>query len=169
MMPIRRTLIRQPGCAGASMRTRMSRGSPSSPRVDGMKPKSNGNIIPSGSRPPSMNRFVSGSYLNLLRLPFGVSMIARQVALRGSSWFGNEVRSAINQIIHMERGVDMHEIRATLAPEQTDEAVRLARSVGIERITVADVYVHGPDARRQVVSVETSTPKARAFVEAMLG
>jgi hypothetical protein len=31
------------------------------------------------------------------------------------------------------------------------------------------VYVHGPDARRRVVCVETSTPKARAFVEAFLG
>jgi len=63
----------------------------------------------------------------------------------------------------------MHEIRATLAPAQTEEAVRLARSTGIDRVTVADVYVHGPDARRQVVSVETSTPNARAFVEAILG
>src|SRR5215831_18606967 len=62
----------------------------------------------------------------------------------------------------------MHEIRATVVPEQTDEAVRLAREAGIERINVADVYVHGPDARRQVVSVETSTPKARVFVEAVL-
>ena len=34
---------------------------------------------------------------------------------------------------------------------------------------VAEVYIHGPDARRQVVSVETSTPKARAFVDALLG
>src|SRR5436190_8723185 len=63
----------------------------------------------------------------------------------------------------------MHEIRATVEPAQTDEAVRLAREAGIERISVADVYVHGPEARRQVVSVETSTPKARAFVEAVLG
>ncbi|MGH9645712.1 MAG: hypothetical protein ACRD4E_02755, partial [Bryobacteraceae bacterium] len=63
----------------------------------------------------------------------------------------------------------MHEIRATLPPEQVREATRLAREAGIGRITVSDVYVHGPDARRQVVSVETSTPKARAFVEAFLG
>jgi hypothetical protein len=62
----------------------------------------------------------------------------------------------------------MHEIRATVAPEHTEEAVRLARAVGIDRVTVTDVYVHGPDARRQIVSIETSTPKARAFVEAML-
>jgi uncharacterized membrane protein len=63
----------------------------------------------------------------------------------------------------------MHEIRATLPPEHVAEAARLALAAGIERVTVTDVYVHGPDARRQIVSVETSTPKARAFVEAFLG
>ena len=63
----------------------------------------------------------------------------------------------------------MHEIRATLPPEQVTAATRLAREAGIERVSVADVYVHGPDQRRQVISVETSTPKARAFVEALLG
>lgn len=63
----------------------------------------------------------------------------------------------------------MHEIRATLPPEQVMAATRLARAAGIQRVSVADVYVHGPDQRRQVISVETSTPKARAFVEALLG
>src|SRR5262249_7426031 len=62
----------------------------------------------------------------------------------------------------------MHEIRATVAPEHVAQATCLAREAGIQRVTVTDVYVHGPDARRQVVSVETSTPKARAFVEAFL-
>ena len=62
----------------------------------------------------------------------------------------------------------MHEIRATIAPQGVDEAVRLARNAGIERVTVTDVYVHGPDVGRRTVSVETSTPKARDFVEAFL-
>jgi hypothetical protein len=62
----------------------------------------------------------------------------------------------------------MHEIRATISPEQVGEATRLARTVGIERVTVTEVYVYGPDAKRQTVSVETSTPKARAFVDAFL-
>jgi hypothetical protein len=62
----------------------------------------------------------------------------------------------------------MHEIRATLPPEQVAAATRLARAVGVQRVSVADVYVHGPDQRRQVISVETSTPQARAFVEALL-
>lgn len=63
----------------------------------------------------------------------------------------------------------MHEIRATIPSEHVGQAIRLAREVGIDRVAVSDVYIHGLDARRQVVSVETSTPKARAFVEAFLG
>jgi len=63
----------------------------------------------------------------------------------------------------------MHEIRATLPYEHVHIATRLALEVGIDRVAVSDVYIHGPEAKRQVVSVETSTPKARAFVEAFLG
>jgi hypothetical protein len=62
----------------------------------------------------------------------------------------------------------MHEIRATLPPEHVERAARIAREVGINRIAVSDVYLLGQDATWRVVSVETSTPKACAFVEAFL-
>ena len=62
----------------------------------------------------------------------------------------------------------MHEIRATVPPECVAETARLAHEIGIERVSIADLYIDGPDLRRQVVSVETSTPKARLFVEALL-
>jgi hypothetical protein len=62
----------------------------------------------------------------------------------------------------------MHEIRATVPPEQAQEAARLAHDVGIESVSITGVYIHGPDLRRQVVSVETSPPKACLFVEALL-
>lgn len=62
----------------------------------------------------------------------------------------------------------MHEIRATVPPEHAKEAARLAHDVGIERVSIADIFIDGPDERRQVVSVETSTPKARLFIEALL-
>lgn len=62
----------------------------------------------------------------------------------------------------------MHEIRATVPEEQAEEAARLAHAAGIERVAMTGVYIHGPSLRRQVVSVETSTPKARAFIEALL-
>ena len=62
----------------------------------------------------------------------------------------------------------MHEIRATVTREHVAETARLAHAAGIDRVSVADVYIDGPDVDRQVVSVETSTPKARLFVEALL-
>jgi len=62
----------------------------------------------------------------------------------------------------------MHEIRATIPPEHVAEATRLAMCAGIERVTVTEVFVHGPEALRRILSAETSTPKARAFVEAFL-
>src|SRR5215472_4993867 len=62
----------------------------------------------------------------------------------------------------------MHEVKAALPPECVSEAVGLARSVGIERVTVADAFIHGPDTPARILSVETSTPKARAFIEKFL-
>ena len=62
----------------------------------------------------------------------------------------------------------MHEVRATLPPECVSEAVRLANSVGIERVSVTEVFVHGLDAKARVISAETSTPRARAFIEVLL-
>ena len=64
----------------------------------------------------------------------------------------------------------MHEIRATLPAEHVDTAARLANEAGITSVAVSDVYFHGrEEGRRKVVSVETSTPKARAFVDSLLG
>jgi hypothetical protein len=63
----------------------------------------------------------------------------------------------------------MHEIRATLPPEHVATAARLANQAGIASVAVSDVYLHGEDVRRKIVSVETSTPRARAFVDALLG
>jgi hypothetical protein len=63
----------------------------------------------------------------------------------------------------------MHEIRATLPAEHVLMAARLAHEAGIASVAVSDVYLHGPEEGRKVVSVETSTPRARAFVDALLG
>jgi len=63
----------------------------------------------------------------------------------------------------------MHEIRATLPAEHVGTAARLAHEAGIASVAVSDVYLHGPDEGRKIVSVETSTPRARAFVDALLG
>ncbi len=63
----------------------------------------------------------------------------------------------------------MHEVRVTIPPESVGEAARLAREAGIGRVSVSDVFVHGPQAALKQVSVETSTPLAKAFVDAVLG
>jgi Domain of unknown function (DUF389) len=63
----------------------------------------------------------------------------------------------------------MHEIRATLPAEHVVTAARLAHEAGIPSVAVSDVYLHGPEEGRKIVSVETSTPRARAFVDALLG
>jgi hypothetical protein len=62
----------------------------------------------------------------------------------------------------------MHEIRATLPPEHVDTAARLAMEAGITTVAVSDVYLHAREEGRKIVSVETSTPRARAFVDALL-
>lgn len=62
----------------------------------------------------------------------------------------------------------MHEIRTTLPAEHAGTAARLANEAGIATVAISDVYLHGPEQTRKIVSVETSTPKARAFVDALL-
>ncbi|MGO4880488.1 MAG: hypothetical protein ACLP59_06660 [Bryobacteraceae bacterium] len=54
-----------------------------------------------------------------------------------------------------------------MAPEHVAEAARLAHASGIERVAVSDVYLAGPNLRHKVVSVETSAPNARLFVDAL--
>lgn len=60
-------------------------------------------------------------------------------------------------------------IRATLPAEHVGTAARLAHEAGITKIAVSDVHLHGLEGGRKMVSVETSTPRARAFVDALLG
>uniref|UniRef100_Q021I1 Threonine/serine exporter-like N-terminal domain-containing protein n=1 Tax=Solibacter usitatus (strain Ellin6076) TaxID=234267 RepID=Q021I1_SOLUE len=62
----------------------------------------------------------------------------------------------------------MHEIRTTIPPECVAEAARLAHAAGIERVVIAEVFVEGPNEHRRLLSVETSTPQARVFVESFL-
>lgn len=62
----------------------------------------------------------------------------------------------------------MHEVKVALPETHVGEAVKVAHSVGILRVSVSDVFVHGPDRAEKVLSVQTSTPKARAFIENFL-
>jgi len=62
----------------------------------------------------------------------------------------------------------MHEIRASILPQYVFEVVQIAKSLGIERVAVSEVFIHGPEVSERLISIETSTPKARAFVEEFL-
>jgi hypothetical protein len=62
----------------------------------------------------------------------------------------------------------MHEIRATVPVERSAEVARIAVGVGISSPSVYEVFVHGAGERKHVVSVEASTPKAKAFLDAFL-
>jgi hypothetical protein len=59
----------------------------------------------------------------------------------------------------------VHEIKATIPTDCVPDALRLARQVGIDTVTVSDVFVYGPDVAMKVVSIDTSTPKAKAFLD----
>jgi hypothetical protein len=63
----------------------------------------------------------------------------------------------------------VHEVRLTVPPERVDDAVQAAHSVGIEGVTVTPLTIHRPKGAEAAVrvSVETSTPRARAFVRAV--
>ena len=61
----------------------------------------------------------------------------------------------------------MHEIRIKAPQGRGAEIAGLALTVGIEEASVVSVYLHGPNRPADLVSVETSTPNAKAFVDAV--
>src|SRR3954447_12134252 len=63
----------------------------------------------------------------------------------------------------------MHEVRITAPVQASDRLVGLALEAGISKATVYDVFVHGPNERQHVISVEISTPQAKAFLDALFG
>jgi hypothetical protein len=61
----------------------------------------------------------------------------------------------------------MHEVRVG-APEGSSKAIAdLALRVGIAEVSVYTVQVYGSTPQKQIVSVETSTPLAKQFIDAM--
>jgi uncharacterized protein DUF389 len=62
----------------------------------------------------------------------------------------------------------MHEIRVKVPEGVGREIAVLALSVGIEEASVARLYVHGPNRPAEQVSVEVSTPRGKAFVDAVM-
>ena len=69
MTPINRDGTTVPIGTGSSMSTRTSSGSPSSPAVDGMNPKSKGKLMPCGKTFLTTNAARSRSYASFVRAP----------------------------------------------------------------------------------------------------
>ncbi|MCU1276172.1 MAG: hypothetical protein JWO48_3603 [Bryobacterales bacterium] len=61
----------------------------------------------------------------------------------------------------------MHEVRVNVQEPQIEEVARLALAAGVGRVSVYDVFVYGPNQPRKIASVETSTPHAKAFIDAL--
>src|ERR1051326_1353632 len=62
----------------------------------------------------------------------------------------------------------MQEVRVTVPKGSGDEVARIALRAGIRSVSVYQVYSHGPDELREVVSAEVSTPLAKAFIDALV-
>jgi Domain of unknown function (DUF389) len=62
----------------------------------------------------------------------------------------------------------MHEIRVRVPHGMGAEVAALAIGIGIPEASVAPLHLHGPDRPAEQVSVEVSTPKAKAFVDAVM-
>jgi hypothetical protein len=61
----------------------------------------------------------------------------------------------------------MHEVRVKAPQGKGAEIAALALRIGIEQASVSSIYVHGPNRPAEQVSVEVSTPKAKAFIDAL--
>lgn len=62
----------------------------------------------------------------------------------------------------------MHEIRVTAPVGKAGEVVRAAQQADIDQVSVYSVYAYGPNQTKEIVSAETSTPKARKFVDRVI-
>jgi len=62
----------------------------------------------------------------------------------------------------------MHEVRVTVPQGKSQDVARLALDAGIKQASIYRVYVHGPNREMEVVSAETSTPRAKLFIDALL-
>lgn len=61
----------------------------------------------------------------------------------------------------------MHEVRVTLNPRRLEQVLRIADTVGIDGAAVTHAWSGRTGEELRIVSVETSTPKARDFVQVL--
>ncbi|MDP9052821.1 MAG: hypothetical protein M3N93_00740 [Acidobacteriota bacterium] len=62
----------------------------------------------------------------------------------------------------------MHEVRVTAPVELSLPIAQIAIAAGIPNVSVCEIFVHGAECRKHVVSVEVSTPQAKVFIDSLL-
>ncbi len=62
----------------------------------------------------------------------------------------------------------MHEIRVTVPEGRATDVAELALRAGISQASIYPVFAYGPNQTKQIVSAETSTPKAKKFADSVL-
>jgi hypothetical protein len=62
----------------------------------------------------------------------------------------------------------MHEIRVTVPEGRGKDVAELALRAGINQVSMYSVFACGPNRPKEVLSAETSTPKARSFADSVL-
>jgi hypothetical protein len=62
----------------------------------------------------------------------------------------------------------MHEVRVNVPEGVGSEIAAVALGIGIVEVSVSSVYLYGPNRRAEQVSAEVSTPKAKAFIDALM-
>jgi len=62
----------------------------------------------------------------------------------------------------------MHGIRVTVPEGRGKDVAELALRAGIKQVSMYPVFAYGPNRPKEVVSAETSTPKARHFADSVL-
>src|SRR5438132_6449517 len=144
MTPTSRALTRQPLKAGASMSISTSSGSPSCPRVLGTKPKSNGNIMPSGIKSLALNMPLCSSYLYLMRLPFGVSTITFNSPVSSSWLFSSET----GVCLCLSLGIGHLTVTLDLACGADGEAVQVDESGHVKSRAGVAACQHKGDGNR---------------------
>src|SRR5690349_1909202 len=62
----------------------------------------------------------------------------------------------------------MHEIRVTVPEGQAKTVAEIALSSGIPEVSIYPVFAYGPNQRKEIISAQTSTPKAKKFADRVL-
>lgn len=62
----------------------------------------------------------------------------------------------------------MHQLQVNTPKGKGKTVAELALKVGIRQASVHTVYTHGPNQEQDVVNVQTDTPTARAFLDALM-